>query len=126
VPLTAIWTLAAPWRTTKSPFRARLAVGVKVTATVQFASGARLVSQDDCSPKSFGSAPSMKKPKGLTKLAVAVPVLVTATVCGLLVEPTVTPPKLREDGERLKMMLPVPVAVPLDGSFCGLPAALSF
>jgi len=67
----------------------------------------------------------MVKPKGLTKLAATVPVLVTVTVWGLLLVPTVTLPKLSEGGERLKMMLPVPLPVPLRGSFCGLPAALS-
>ena len=81
--------------------------------------------QDDCSPKSFGFAPRMVNPKGLTKLAVAVPILVTVTVCGLLVEPTTTLPKSSEDGERVKMMLPVPPPVPLTRSFCGLPGALS-
>ena len=67
----------------------------------------------------------MVNPKGLTKLDVAVPILVTVTVCGLLVEPTTTLPKSSEDGERVKMMLPVPPPVPLTRSFCGLPGALS-
>ena len=67
----------------------------------------------------------MVNPKGLPKLAAAVPILVTVAVCGLLVEPTTTLPKSSEDGERVKMMLPVPPPVPLTGSFCGLPGALS-
>jgi hypothetical protein len=65
------------------------------------------------------------KPKGLTKLAVAVPILVTVTAWGLLVEPTVTLPKSSEEGERLKMMLPVPLPVPVRSSLWGLSGALS-
>ena len=38
---------------------------------------------------------------------------------------TATLPKLSADGESDKMMLPVPLAVPLSGSLCGLPGALS-
>jgi len=64
-------------------------------------------------------------PKGLTKLAATVPVLVTVIGCGLLLEPTGTLPKSSEGGERVKMMLPEPLPVPLSGSFCGLPGALS-
>ena len=117
--------MAAPWRTVKDPVRAPLAVGLKVTATVQLEFGAKLVPQDGCSSKSFGSAPPMVKPKGVTKLAATVPILVTVTVCGLLLVPTMTLPKSSEGGERVKMMLPVPLPVPLSGSFCGLPGALS-
>ena len=48
-------------------------MGVKVTLTVQLEFGARVVPHDGCSPKSFGSAPPMVKPKGLTKLAATLP-----------------------------------------------------
>ena len=67
----------------------------------------------------------MVKPKGSRKLAATVPVFVTVTVGGLLLEPTATLPKLSEGGERLKMMLPVPLPVPLSGNVCGLSGALS-
>ena len=73
VPLKGTCTLAAPWRTTKSPVRDPLTVGLKVTATVQLWFGARLVPQDGCSSKSCGSAPPMVNPKGLTKLAATLP-----------------------------------------------------
>ena len=66
-----------------------------------------------------------KKPKGSKKFAAAVPVLVSVTVCGLLLAPTTTLPKLSEAGESVKMMLPVPLPVPLSGSLWGLPGALS-
>ena len=81
--------------------------------------------QDGCSPKSFGSAPRRVKPKGAWKLAATVPLLVTVTVCGALVDPTATLPKSRDGGDSAKMMLPLPLAVPLNASLCGVPGALS-
>ena len=124
VPLKGIWTLAAPWRTTKNPVRGPLVVGLKVTFIVQLWFGVRLIPQDGCSPKSLQFAPWMVKPKGFTKLAATVPILLTVTVWGLLVVPTTTSAKLSEGGERVRMMLPVPLPVPPSDSFCGLPGAL--
>ena len=66
-----------------------------------------------------------KKPEGQTNFAATVPVLVTVTVCGLLVAPTTTLPKLSEAGESVNLMLPVPLPVPLSDSLWGLPGALS-
>ena len=63
----------------------------------------------------------MAKPKASGKLAAAVPVLVSVTICGLLVLPTATLPKLSEAGESVKMMLPVPLPVPLSDSLWGCP-----
>src|SRR5215472_9805737 len=90
VPLKGIRTLAAPCWTTNSPVRAALAVGLKVTVTVQLAWGARLVPHCESRWKSVPFVPFVANPKGLTKLAATVPVLVTVTGCGLLLEPTVT------------------------------------
>ena len=66
-----------------------------------------------------------KKPEGQRNFAATVPVLVSVTVCGLLLAPTTKLPKLSEAGESVKLMLPVPVAAPLSASLWGLPGALS-
>jgi len=65
------------------------------------------------------------KPKGSKKLAATVPILVSVTICGLLVAPTGALPKLSVLGESVNLMLPVPVPVPVRGSLCGLPGAMS-
>ena len=51
--------------------------------------------------------------------------LVSVTVCGLLLAPTATLPKLSEAGEGVKLILPVPLPVPLSVNLWGLPGALS-
>src|SRR5215831_4109721 len=86
---------------------------------------ASLVPQCGSLWKSRQSVPEVAKPKGSRKLAATVPILVSVTVCEALVAPTVTLPKLSEAGDNCKMMLPVPLPVPLRSSLCGLPVALS-
>ena len=100
-------------------------MGLKVTVTVQFLLGARLVPQFGCLWKSLQFVPVVAKPKGSRKLAAAVPILVSVTVCGLLVAPTATLPKLTDAGDSCKTMLNAPLPVPFSGSLCGLPGALS-
>jgi hypothetical protein len=102
-----------------------VAKGLKNTLTVQLLPGARLVPQCGFLWKSRQSVPEVAKPKGSRKLAATVPLLVSVTVWEALVEPTATLPKLTEAGESVKTMLPVPLPVPLSGSLCGLPGALS-
>ncbi|HET7440144.1 MAG TPA: hypothetical protein VFJ47_02495 [Terriglobales bacterium] len=51
---------------------------------------------------------------------VVVPTFVNVTVLAALLVPTVTEPKLRLVGESFAV-----VPIPLSGTFCGLPAALS-
>src|SRR5271167_3481870 len=109
----------------KTPVRVPLAVGLKVTVTLQLAIGARLVPQCGSLWKSLQLVPWVAKPKGSRKLAAAVPILVSVTVCGLLVAPTGTLPKLSGDGESANLMLPVPLPVPVIDSLWGLPGALS-
>jgi|SRR6516225_7110353 hypothetical protein len=53
VPLTSICALADPSMTPKNPVRAPLAAGLKVTATIQLAWGARLVPHE-AAPRSRG------------------------------------------------------------------------
>ena len=117
--------LAAPWRTKKNPVRVPVARGLKNTLIVQLLPGARLVPQCGFLWKSLQFVPEVAKPKGSRKLAATVPILVSVTVCEALVAPTVTLPKLSEAGDNCKMMLPVPLPVPLRSSLCGLPVALS-
>ena len=117
--------LAAPCRTKKNPVRVPVARGLKNTLIVQLLPDARLVPQCGFLWKSRQSVPDVAKPKGSRKLAATVPTLVSVTVCEPLLEPTVTLPKLTEGGESVSMMLPVPLPVPLSGSLCGLPDALS-
>src|SRR5271167_2073319 len=109
----------------KTPVRVPLAVGLKVTVTLQLAIGARLVPQCGSLWKSLQFVPVVAKPKGSRKLAATLPILVSVTVCGLLVAPTATLPKLNKAGDSDKMMLPVPLPVPVSGSLWGLPEALS-
>ena len=125
MPLKGICLLAAPWRTRKNPVRVPVARGLKNTLIVQVLPGARLVPQCGCLWKSRQSVPEVAKPKGSRKLAATVPVLVSVTLCEGLVAPTATLPKLSEAGESFKTMLRVPLPVPLSGSLCGLPDALS-
>ena len=75
--------------------------------------------------KSLQFVPVVAKPKAFGKLAAAVPVLVSVTICVLLVLPTATLPKLSDAGDSVKLMLPVPLPVPLSDSLWGLPGALS-
>ena len=76
--------------------------------------------------KSLQFVPAVAKPKGSRKLAAVVPIFFTVTICVLLAVPTATLPKLSPvGGDNVKMMLPVPVPVPLRDNLCGLPGALS-
>ena len=125
VPLNGIWALAAPCRTKKNPVRVPVARGLKNTLIVQLLPGARLVPHCGCLWKSRQFVPEVAKPKGSRKLAATVPTMVRVIVWEALVEPTATPPKLSEAGESFKMMLPVPLPVPLSANLCGLPGALS-
>ena len=125
VPLRGISWLAAPWRTRKNPVRVPVARGVKNTLTVQLLPGAKLVPQCGSLSKSRQFVPEVANPKGSRKLAATVPLLVSVTVCEALVVPTATLPKLSEAGESFKTMLRVPLPVPLSGSWCGVPVALS-
>ena len=86
---------------------------------------ASLVPQCGSLWKSFQLVPDVANPKGSRKLAATVPILVSVTVCELLVVPTPTLPKLSDPGDSCKMILPAPLPVPLSGNLCGLPAALS-
>ena len=107
------------------PDRGPLAVGLKVTVTVQLLPGARLAAQCGSLWKSLQFVPRVAKPKGSRKLAAAVPVFFNVKVCGLLVVPTATLPKLSDDGDSVSIILTVPLPLPLSGSLCGPPGELS-
>ena len=94
--------------------RAPLRVGAKLTLTVQFAPGARLVPQvRDEMMNCPGFAPT--KPIELI-VAVAVPVFVSVKVCGALVLPRVTVPKFQDAGVSVAAgCTPVPVSVTIWG-----------
>ena len=73
-----------------------------MTAAVQLAPGARLVPHCEFRWKSGTFVPPIKRPRGgATKLAATVPLVVIVTVCGALLDPTATLPKLSEgDAQR--------------------------
>ena len=70
--------------------------------------------------KSLQFVPVVAKPKAAGKLAAAVPVLVSVTICVLLVLPTATLPKLSDAGDSVKLMLPRPVERQLMGAAWGV------
>lgn len=97
------------------PPRDQAAVGLKVTVIVQ---------DDPAATPAVQLLVCEKSPLAVTALTVkvAVPVLLTLTDCVALLFPTSTPLKLRLAGEsRAAEATPVPVK----GTLCGLPAALS-
>jgi len=97
--------------------REPVTVGLKVTLIVQLAFEATLLPQVLVSEKSLGSAPVT-----VMELTVIIwmLVLVSVTVCGVLVEPTFTSPKFRLVEESCTK-----VSVPVSGTVCGLFEALS-
>lgn len=106
--------------TLKAPDRPPLAVGVKVTLTLQLWPGARVLSR---APQVFVC---VKSPLALIPeiFKVWVPVFVTVTLCGELEPPTVTLPKERLEGVKVTAVADV-TPLPLTSMTCGLPEALS-
>jgi len=100
-----------------APARGPVAVGVKVTEIVQVAFLAKLVPQVSVSAKSPLALM-------LVNISVALPTLVTVTLCLLLVEPTNWFPNGTAVAERL-MAGPKGVPVPIRLTDCGLSPALS-
>jgi hypothetical protein len=100
-----------------APARGPVAVGVKVTEIVQVAFLATLVPQSSVSAKSPLALMLMK-------VSVALPTLVTVTLCFPLVAPTNWFPKGKAVAERL-MAGPKGVPVPMRLTDCGLSPALS-
>lgn len=97
--------------------RAPVAVGVNVTLTEQLACAARLGVHVVVRAKSAASIPAIAI---LVMLSVVAPTLVSVTVCGALVVPTVWLPKFKLAGENF-----ITVPVPARETVCGLPGALS-
>ena len=98
--------------------RAPVVEGLNVTLIVQLAAAARDAPQVVAvSGKSPASVPVTAM---LVIVSAAVPTLVSVTLSTVLVKPTAQVPKAREVGESLAV-----VPVPLSGTCCGLPAALS-
>ncbi len=100
----------------KIALRAPVLVGLKVTLIVQLALAANELPHPLLSPKSPGSAPAIVI---LLIVIAAVPTFFSVTVLTALL-PTVTVPKFR-----LLVDSSAVVPVPLSGTCCGLPAALS-
>jgi hypothetical protein len=100
--------------------RVPAAVGVKVTLIVQLLFAATELPQVFVSAKSPGLVPVMLT---LVMLKLALPVLLSFTLCAALVVPTFWLLNVRLVGERLAAPAAVPVPVRL--TVCGLPAALS-
>ena len=91
--------------------------GVNLTLNLQLAPAATLDPQVLVSPKSLGSLPVKSIP---VMSSAVLPVLVKVTVIGELVFPTATLPKFSWLGVNFTS-----VPVPLRGTLCGLPSALS-
>ena len=117
-----VWGLpAALSETLRLAFRVCLALGLKVALIVQFAPAATLDPQVLVCEKS----PVFDPVKEVLVIDnVAVPVLVSVTVLGLLFLPTRMVPKFKEVGERLTAGVP-DVPVPVRPTVCGLLPALS-
>src|SRR5579863_1232086 len=98
--------------------RSPVACGVKVTLIVQVPPPAKLPTQSSVSAKSFGSAPEKVR---LLIVSEVFSLLVTVTVLGELVVPTVTAPKEMLTGVAETGRRPVPVRLIV----CGLLTALS-
>jgi hypothetical protein len=103
--------------TERVPLRLPVALGVKVTLTVQLAPAANELPQVLVSAKSPALVPVIAMP---VMLKVVVPTLVRVTVFAGLVVPTATEPKSKLVGESFAV-----VPIPLSVTFCGLPGALS-
>lgn len=101
--------------TLKVPVRVPVVVGVNVTLMEQLEFAARLVPQVlVCEKSPVTEIPLIE--------SAAVPVLLSVTVCGVLLLPTTTPLNVRLEGDRLAMgAVPVPERL----AVCGLPTALS-
>ena len=100
------------------PVRVPVAVGMKVTDTVQLAPVARLLPQLLVCEKS----PVVETE---VMLRLADPLFVTVTVCAALVVFTVWLAKLRLTGDSDTEGVGALVPVPLSATLCGLPVALS-
>jgi len=97
------------------PVRVPAAVGSKVTEMEQLAPAPTLLPQVSVWEKSpFAVMPEI--------VSEVLPVLVSVTVCRVLLVATDWAGKLREEGDKLT---PGPVPVPLKLTVCGLPLALS-
>jgi hypothetical protein len=104
--------------TVKFALRAPVVDGLNVKLTVQFAAAASELPQVVAvSGKSAASAPVTAM---LLMVSAVVPMLVSVTFLTALVRPTAKVPKPRGVGASLAV-----VPVPLSGTCCGLPAALS-
>jgi len=104
--------------TVKVALRLPVVVGLNVRLTVQLLAAAKELPQVVAvSGKSADSAPVTAI---LEMVSVVVPTLVSVTFLTRLVVPTVTVPKFTRVGVSLAA-----VPVPLSGTCCGLPAALS-
>lgn len=97
--------------------RAPVAVGLKVTLTVQLAPAAKVLPQVVVLEKSPAFAPVIAI---CHRCIVTPPLLVIVTLCGLLLVPTVWLAKLRLVGDR-----PAAVPTPVKITVWGLPPALS-
>jgi len=97
--------------------RAQVVVGLKVTLMVQLAPAANELEHVWVCPKSPASVPAIAM---LVIVIAVVPTFLSVTVLTALVVPTFTEPKLRLVGVSSAV-----VPVPLSGTCCGLPAALS-
>ena len=96
-----------------------LLVGVYVTLTLQVAAGARPTPPIGQVFAKMANSPGFEPPiEMLLKMRFEPPVLVTVTVCGVLVVPRVTVPKFSEVGDKLMPAAPTPV--PVIGTDCGL------
>jgi hypothetical protein len=95
------------------------AIGVNVTLIVQLVASASELPQLFVWEKSPGFAPVMVI---LVMVKVALPVLLSVTSCGALLPPRTWLPNTRLVGDKVAVgAMPVPVS----GTLCGLPAALS-
>ena len=107
----------APSVNVRSALRTPVVDGLNVTLTVQLFAAASELPQVVVSPKSAASAPVTAM---LVMVSDVVPTLVSVTLSAVLVKPTAQAPKFSAVGESLAV-----VPVPLSGTCCGLPAALS-
>jgi hypothetical protein len=103
--------------TFKVALRVPVVAGLKVTLIVQLALAANELPQLLVCAKSPAAVPVIVK---LVIVIAVVPTFLSVTVLAALVLPTVTEPKLRLVGVSSAV-----VPVPLSGTCCGLPAALS-
>jgi len=102
--------------------RAPVAVGLNVTLIVQFAFAARLAGQVLVSVKSLAFAPAIVM---LVIVSAALPEFVSVTACGALDVPTFCDANVRAVGASITAGAFAAVPVPVRGTDCGLPVALS-